>query len=109
MTYSEIRAVCLNDSSLKQHFTSQLELILTVDQNYKHIIELECLRNCLKSGLGDYYKEYASLMNNITIFCGEVAECTRRNHYRSASEHVDDVYTYLEDMCPDKVLPAKRP
>ena len=99
----------IKDSHLSQVFRSTLELILTVDKNYRHIIELEVLIKVLKSGLSDYYNEHHKLQHEITKFCGEIAENTRANHYRRGEEIMfDDVYKYLNTYYPERYVNLER-
>lgn len=93
-TFEEIQAMCVNDEYLSQILRSHLNLIKTVEENFKHIIELEALINLFKGGLPKYYKEYRPEQEEIVQFCALVAENTRANHYRD-QDKFDDVYVIL--------------
>ena len=65
----------------KQLISTHLNLIITVDTNFKHIVELDVLVSALKSGLSDYYKEYHPAQHNIVKFMHVIADETRAAHY----------------------------
>jgi len=76
-----------------QHFTTKLRLIESVENIYSHIAELDMLIDLLKTGLGGYMKEYYPEIEADTLFCAEIAENTRYNHYHN--EKAFNIYDAL--------------
>ena len=77
-------------SYLKQVLNTLLDLIITVDTNYKHIDELVKLTYLFGTNTDD--KD----LQSIYTFCKAVADNTRANHYRD--DKFDDVYIIKEQL-----------
>jgi len=107
MTSIELKEV-IQDEHLASIFKDNLELILTVDQHYKHIVEMERLIALFKGGLSSYYKEYHPKQEDIIQLCGDIAENTRANKYIGNGVPFHDVYIWLEEFFPEQKWPERR-
>ena len=107
MTTIEFKEL-IKDNHLCNIFRNNLELILTVDQHYKHIVEMERLIALFKGGLSDYYKQHHPKQEEITQLCGEIAKNTRANKYIGDGVPFHDVYVWLAEFFPDKQYPERR-
>lgn len=97
-----IKELVVNDH-LRQQFRQQLELIIVVDFNYEHIVQLEHLKTLLSSGLSQYYKEYHIEQEFLTIQAGIIAEKTRQNHYvNDITCKLPDVHSLFEELIGSK-------
>jgi len=84
------------DANRIQEFTAKLRLIESVENILSHVIELEQLIKLLNSGLSPYIKENYPNEEADTIFCSEIAENTRGNHYKEEADF--DINDAL-DLC----------
>lgn len=75
MNYSEVMTVIGDNKYLSQFIKTNLELIKTVNDNYKHISELNCLDSLYS------YSEFDDSRNIVMNFLRTVVQNTRANHY----------------------------
>lgn len=88
----------LTDSYLLQKFTSQVQLVATVDKNYQHIIELDNLIDLLRMPRDYSYQAQAAQLEQINKCVYALAQNTHNNHYSKGelAFSVHDVLRHLQ-------------
>lgn len=88
----------IQDSYLRKEFKNFLDLILVVEYNYEHIVQLETLIMLLKGGLDDYHKTYYKDLEFLVIQCGYIAKNTYHNHYKENDDKLPDIHSLYTEL-----------